>query len=217
MNKKICINNNLRCLSLYDLRKYVKKKFNIDSSNKNREYLIKKIFKDYIYLKVHPTWSKKTLYMTDLDIYNVLIQYNGKNNFIFLGIFIINKDNDKIINLYKKYKSKNIGIILYYNFHWVALWISNNIIRYMDSEGIRKLRYKYIVPLIYDIRSIYGNKMKISYNFYDIQEDKYNCGLYVINFILMNFNIKEYDDKYQDWLINFDKYENKRNKYFILK
>jgi len=165
-----------------------------------------------------PKDKDKDGYITSTDIYNVMKQYDGDNGFTFVGVYdIINE-----LKLFKKsiggkfIGSRKFGVIFWHDYHWIALWInkSKRHLIYMDSEAIHGIKYLHLCPLIQNYIKIELFKMKkqkklrVDYNIYDIQSDNYNCGVYVIDFLISMIN----GMSYETWLKNIGMNIEKRRK-----
>ncbi len=171
------------------------------------------------YVKPLADWDNKDNLLTDLDLDNVMKQYDKVYVFRYLGIYTFQQCDKLVDDLKKIYKKKlKIGVILYYNYHWIAMLIHNCTITCLDSESIRKIRYDKLPSLCKKIKKVIcdGRKITLMYNYYDIQDDDINCGIYVLDF-LISFATTDVD--FDDWIakIVLEDLDAKRKKMFKIK
>lgn len=216
--KKCCGGKKFYCYTKTQLTNVLKNKYNKTFDKiVTRSELINQFKK----LKYKPPVKDKDKgdYITSDDIYNVMSQYDKNNDsFKFIGIYDIEnelkelktdilKESKNIIDKSEKIK---MGIVLWYDYHWVAMFININKrqILYMDSEAILKIKYLYVCDLCENfikpklfrsIRSADNDKISFSYNIFDFQNDNYNCGVYVLDFLI---SMIEDDNTYEKWIDN---------------
>lgn len=160
-----------------------------------REKILYFTFKPKMTLKIDSWLSTK-------DINNVLLQYQDKYNFKFLGA--LPSDFYKItqINYNDIYNYKKIGLILNLDdhtkggSHWVALLIDNTLktIEYYDSAGKRPNKniqtfinkvYNFLNKNDRPTKVAYGRgTYTIKYNTTKHQMQNTECGVYAIHFII---------------------------------
>ena len=121
--------------------------------------------------------------MTHYPLTNFEIQAYYQNEPRFIGLYgrdnLPNKikDGAYVLNLDEYY---NIGI------HWIALYVNNKTVTYLDSFGIEH------IPK--EVKKIIGNRNIIS-NIYRIQNyDSVMCGCFCIGFIDYMFKGKSLTD-----------------------
>lgn len=174
--------------------------------------------------KIKPLWDTKGKYammISNDEINDILCQYNGVNNFVFMPIIefasLKNMDN---IDKYAHTECK-LGFVIYLKIanyaHWISVWVDipERIIRYFDSNADSNDRY-YVLDIIKIMRKKLFDKRDVllEYNNKYIQTDSYSCGLYVIDFIVMNIETPESKNKYDKWVKSFISFKSKVGRKF---
>jgi len=215
MKKKCAGNNKIYCYTKAQLLKIVRVRArNINVDNKTSRSELVRLAKKYT---LQPKDKDENGYITSTDIYNVMEQYDGDNGFTFIGIYDIIKEIEsfkKIISS-KFNRFETFGVIFWHDYHWIALWInkSSRHLIYMDSETINGIKYLHICPLIQNyikpkLFKLVKKKLRIDYNIYDIQSDNYNCGVYVIDFLISMISGMQYNTWLENIGINIEKRRN---------
>jgi hypothetical protein len=214
------INNFIKEKKIKDINIYMKNK---GCKNEKCWHKINNSFFKKSAIKPKSMWDTKgdeAYLISDYEINEVLKQY--KKDFLITDL--------DMNNLANKTFTKT-GLVIFcngknykYADHWVGILIDEKQrkITYFDSENIKDLKMIILPKII----NIIKKKYKIlEYNNIDIQIDKINCGIFVIDFIVSLWN----DINYEKWLKNFqnkkntlskkeyiDYLTNLRSKYFII-
>jgi len=169
------------------------------------------IFKRETSKKPSPEWKGKHGWLNNFDIRHVLTKYEGHNGFKFLGIFRMD-----FWSFPESYKSTRFepgfdhyGLILHLggchkeNFvadHWVCMFIDlrNPEIQVeffdpayfgIDDDQVLQDNLGYIYKkIILQLKLTYRKNIRFSYNKNEIQTNDYDCGLYVIDYLIHRIN-----------------------------
>ena len=223
------------------INKYMKNKYGCKDQLCWPKY--EKYFGDEAKKKLLPKarWTKKNRLISNIDISNVMKQYEDYNkNFKYLGDFdhdvvIIDKDRDELLKRLeesKDYGYRAIVVSLWgeewkHLNHWTIIWLDSkqNLILFYDSDAGVKTRYE-IAPLIDMLHKNTEGLYKLyRYSLVMTQYDYEHCGLFTIHFI-HKLLIDGYTfDKYINELLNeidngketyYEYIMSLRKKYFII-
>lgn len=176
-------------------------------------------------------------WLSNFDIDDILTQYNGINEFYYLGcerldFWYFKPEKWKHIKLSalleKGFKKFGLVLNLYgfkfkYHKHWVSIFIDTSVesqdmitIDYLDSSDFKMPDQ--VAHLIYHFALLFSiylqKKVRINFNTDIIQEFDGDCGIFAVDFIVKK--IKGVDiNNYVSVVYSKEEMDNRRRKYFI--
>jgi hypothetical protein len=172
-------------------------------------------------------------WLSNFDIDDILTQYNGVNDFYYLGCerldfwyFKPEKWKEiKLSDLLGKFTKFGLVLNLYgfkfkYRKHWISIFIDTTgkmiTIDYLDSSDFKMPDQ--VAHLLYHFALMFSiylqKKVQINFNTDIIQQFDGDCGIFAIDFIVKRIKGIHIND-YVEMSFSKEEMDNRRRKYFI--